>query len=244
MQIKEALKEYGLTENEIEIYLVLLPLGSINLQQISKRIGLPRTTIYNTLNYLAQKGLISTIIKKNAKHYEATDPEKIIDKIEEKKQLILQSLPELKALKETIKKSSSVEIYEGQKGLFTLLSDVFKKKQETYYFGSYSLSVEMLKHFPGHFRTIRMERRIPAKIVMDSYDDETFHTKLFKQLTELRFNNALKNFPCMIFIYGNKVAMYTLKKDLIGIIIDNEQVAEAMKFIFDTYWKTARKAKL
>jgi hypothetical protein len=187
------------------------------------------------------KGLVSFIIKKGVRYYESAEPHKLLDKLDEKQALLRSILPELDALKKTIKQSSSVEIYEGSKGLFTILSDVFKKKQQTYYFGSYSLSKEVLKHQPEHFRTLRLERKISAKIVIDTYDEEMFHKKAYKNITHMRFNDALKDFPCMIFIYGNKVALYTLKKDLIGVIITNEQVAEAMKLIFMLYWDNAKK---
>jgi hypothetical protein len=163
-----------------------------------------------------------------------------LDKLDEKRELINSVLPELESLKKTIRENSSVEIFQGSKGLFTILSDVFKKRQQTYYFGSYSLSVNILKHQPEHFRTIRLDRKIPAKIVIDEYDEETFHKKEYTRITEMRFNNSLKDFPCMIFIYGNKVALYTLKKDVIGVIITNEQVADAMKMVFDMYWNNSK----
>ena len=54
----------------------------------------------------------------------------------------------------------------------------------------------------------------------------------------------LKNFPCMIFIYGNKVAIYTVKEDLIGIIIKNKEFSEAMRLIFNLYWAKGTPAKL
>ena len=244
MDIELALKEYGLTEKEIKVYLTLLPLGNINLQEIAKRIDLPRTTVYNTLSYLHQKGLISKIIKKGVTYFEATDPKKLVDNLEQRKKLIEKVMPKLEGLKQIIKESSSVEIYEGSKGLFTILSDVFKIKQQTYYFGSYSMSVEVLKHQPEHFRTIRLEKKIPAKIVIDTYDEETFHKESYKKITQMRFLDSLKDFPCMIFIYGEKVALYTLEGDLVGIIIKNSQVATAMKFVFDTYWKMGKPAKL
>ena len=240
MKKAQILKEYGLSEKEALVYLELLPLGKINLQEIAKRVNLARTTIYNTLNYLISKGLVSFIINKGVRFYEATDPNKLLDKLNEKKELINSILPELESLKKTIKESSSVEIFQGSKGLFTVLSDVFKKKQQTYYFGSYSLSVEVLKHQPKHFRTIRLDRKIPAKIVIDNYDEEIFYDEEYKKITKIRFNESLKDFPCMIFIYGNKVALYTLKKDVIGIIISNEQVADAMKMIFDIYWNNSK----
>lgn len=244
MDIELALQEYGLSQKEIKVYLVLLPLGNINLQEIAKRVDLPRTTVYNTLNYLHQKGLVSKIIKKGVTYFEATEPKKLIDNLQQRKKLIEKVLPKLEGMKRIVKESSSVEIYEGSKGLFTILSDVFKTKQQTYYFGSYSLSVEVLKHQPEHFRTIRLEKKIPAKIVIDPYDEETFHKKQYKKITQMRFLESLKDFPCMIFIYGKKVALYTLKGDLIGIIIKNPEVASAMRMIFDTYWAMGKPAKI
>jgi len=158
--------------------------------------------------------------------------------------LIKSILPNLNLLKESKTSVSSAEIFEGTKGLFTILSDVFKKRQQVYYFGSYSLSKEVLKHQPEHFRTLRVDRKIRAKIVIDPYDEPTFHEPKYTKITEMRFTSALKNFPCMVFVYGNKVAIYTLKKDLVGVIISNQQVAEAMKMIFDIYWKMAKRVKL
>jgi sugar-specific transcriptional regulator TrmB len=241
MDIELALKEYGLSEKEIRIYLVLLPLGSINLQEIAKRVDFPRTTVYNTLNYLCQKGLVSTIIKKGVTYFEASDPNKLIDKLSQKKELLEKALPDLLGLKKSNIEPSSVEIYQGSKGISTILSDVFKVNQETYYFGSYSLSIERLKHLPEHVRMIRLDKKIHAKIVMDRYDEEIFHKPSYKNITEMRFLDSLKDFPCMIFIYGNKVALYTLKEDLVGVIISNKEVAVAMKMIFDIYWKLAKK---
>lgn len=244
MDINLALKEYGLTNKEIDVYLALLPLGSINLQEIAKRVDFPRTTVYNTLNYLLQKGLVSKIIKKGVTYFEASDPDKLIDKLKQKKELLERVLPNLQGLKKSKIESSSVEIYEGNKGLSTILSDVFKVKQQTYYFGSYSLSVERLKHLPEHVRTIRLEKKIPAKIVIDRYDEDTFHKPTYKKITEMRFLDSLKDFPCMVFIYGNNVAIYTLKDELVGIIIKNKQVAEAMKLIFNIYWKMSKPARI
>src|SRR3989344_4542252 len=235
-----ALKEYGLNDKEIKVYMALLPLGNINLQEIAKRVDMPRTTIYNTLNYLSNKGLISKIIKKGVTYFEASDPYVLLERLKDKERLIEKVLPNLQNIKKLVKESSSVEIYEGSKGLFTILNDIFKLKQQIYYFGSYSLSKEMLKHQPEHFRTIRLDRKIPAKIVIDPYDEDTFHRKEYKKITEMRYLKSLKDFPCMVFIYGKRVAIYTIKDDLIGIIIKNEQVAQAMKMVFDIYWRMGK----
>lgn len=239
-----ALKEYGLTDKEIEVYLALLPLGSINIQEIAKRIGLPRTTIYNTLNYLSTKGLVSKIIKGHITFFEATEPKKLINDIEEKKKLLTSALPELENLKKQIIESSSVEIYEGFKGISTILSEVFREKQQTYYFGSYSKSLEILKHLPEHSANIRLINKIPAKIIIENFEEPRFREKDYKKITELRFLKSLKDFPCMIFIFGERVALYTLEGDLVGIIIKNKEVSQAIKIIFEMYWNMAKPVKL
>ena len=240
MDKNQALKEFGLTDKESKVYLSLLSLGSVNLQELARRIDLPRTTIYNTINYLYTKGLVSRIVKGYVTYFEAVDPSKIIDNINQKKEIILSVLPELESLKKNIKESSSVEIYEGFKGISTILADVFKERQQTYYFGSYSKSVEILKHLPEHFRNLRIQKKIPAKIVIDHYDEETFHKKSYRKITQMRFLDSLKDFPCMIFIYGSKIAMYTVSGELIGIIIKNKEFSQAMKIVFNIYWGQAK----
>ncbi|HLC72677.1 MAG TPA: helix-turn-helix domain-containing protein [Candidatus Nanoarchaeia archaeon] len=238
------LKELGLTDKEIEVYLALLPLGSINLQVLAKKVDLPRTTVYNTLTYLATKGLVSKIIKNHITYFAAVDPHKLIDTLDQKKELVLSVLPELESLKTYVKESSAVEIYEGFKGISTILADIFKEKQQTYYFGSYSKSAEILQHLPKHYRALRLEKKIPAKIVIDTYDEETFYTPAYKKITEMRFLDLLKDFPCMIFIYGIKVALYTVQGDLVGVIIKNKEFSQAMQLIFTLYWDQGKPAKL
>ncbi len=244
MDLVVPLKEYGLTDKEIGVYLELLPLGTINLQEIAKRLEYPRTTVYNTLNYLVSKGLVSKINKKGVTCFTATEPEKFLDNLDEKKRLIEGILPKLKELQEDQKQSSNVQIYEGFKGIFSILSDVFKIKQQTYYFGGYKKSLDILKHLPDQARLNRVDRNIPAKVVIDPTDEPLFHTPKYKKLTELRFLPSLEDFPAMIFIYGNKVAMFTVRGDLVGVIIENKQFSEAMKIVFDMYWSQAKSAKL
>jgi len=242
MDIITPLKAYGLTEKEITVYMSLLPLGTVNLQLIAKRLDFPRTTVYNTLSQLIEKGLVSRLVKKGVNHFTAVDPQKLTAKLEEKKHLIESIMPNLQALKMQVADLSSVEIYEGFKGVYTVLCDVFKEKQQTYYFGGYAGALEILKHIPDHARMMRLEKKIPARIVIAPIEAEIFHDKTYKSLTEMRFLDAMKNFPCMILIYGNNVAIHTVEGELIGIIIRNKEVAVAMKLIFDMYWMQATPA--
>lgn len=244
MDLTVPLREYGLTDKEIKTYTELLPLGTVNLQEIARRVDYPRTTVYNTLNYLVAKGLVSKINKKGVTCFTATEPEKFLDTLDERKRLIEEILPQLKNLQENQRQSSSVQIYEGFKGIFTILSDVFKVKQQTYYFGGYKKSLDILKHLPDQARLRRLEKNIPAKVVIDPTDEPLFHTPKYKKITQMRFLPSLVDFPAMIFIYGNKVAMFTVRGDLVGVIIENKEFSETMKIVFDLYWNQGKPAKI
>ena len=207
MDVNLALKEFGLSEKESRTYLALLPQGTATLQNIAQHLDFPRTTVYNSLNYLLERGLVSKINIKGIAHYQATDPQKLVAIIDQKKKIVLAAIPQLEVLQKTPHAQSKIEMYEGTKGVFSILADVFSTKQQTYYFGSYSHSLEILKHLPSQARTMRLEKKIPAHIVIDPFDEPSFHTKEYNTITKMRFHKGLKEFPCMIFIYGKKATL-------------------------------------
>jgi len=243
MDIHSALQSFGLSDKESKIYIELLPLGTVKLQDIAKRAGYPRSTVYHTLNYLTNKGLVAKIIRDNVTYYTATDPNELKAQLKEKEHLIDSILPSLHSLKLSSKEPSSVEIYEGFNGVQTILSDLVKVRQQVYYFGGYGNSLSTLKHLPNYTRIQRIEKKIHSKIVYDPVDEPILHTKEYQEFSELRFLDEFKDFPCMIFVYGDKVSMFSHKTDLVGIIIKNKDFAEAMKRIFYTYFDRAKSPK-
>ena len=89
-----------------------------------------------------------------------------------------------------------------------------------------------------------MERKkIHAKVIYDPTDEPILHTKEYQEVTELRFYKGFEDFPVMIFIYGNKVSLFSHKNDLVGVIIKNKDFAEAMKMVFNIYWDMAKPTK-
>ncbi|MFX0212156.1 MAG: helix-turn-helix domain-containing protein, partial [Candidatus Hodarchaeota archaeon] len=77
-KIRETLEEYGLSKNETNVYLKLIKLGTCSVYKLSEETTLPKSTCYDTLKTLKQKGLVSSIIKDKKKHFEAAEPEKIL----------------------------------------------------------------------------------------------------------------------------------------------------------------------
>jgi len=131
--IQETLQELGLNRRESLCYTALLELGSSKTGAIVKKTDIPSSKIYEILNKLIHKGLASYVKIGKIKHYQATDPKNLLNYIDEKKKKIEEILPQL-LLKQKFSKKQSVEMFEGQKAVFSLFVNLIRdaKPKEKY----------------------------------------------------------------------------------------------------------------
>ena len=86
--IENALEKIGLTNGEIKVYLALLELGSTTTWEITRKSEISGSKVYEVLDRLIGKGLVSYIIKNNVKYFESASPEMILSYLDEKTKLI------------------------------------------------------------------------------------------------------------------------------------------------------------
>ncbi len=234
----EELKEFGLSENEIVIYTALLKTGLTSANRIAKLTGLKRSTTYDNLALLTNKGIVSTIMKDRVNYYEAADPSKILKLLEEKKEKINKIIPKLKALKESIKERTGVTFFEGKKGVITVLNDILDEGKELWFYGSRKMAVIAMQHYPENFIQKRAKQRIVLKAVLADEDrgDPAYKDKHIDSLSKLKFSKDLNGISANIFIYSNRVALITSGENLIGVIIKNKEIVEQQKRVFNILW--------
>jgi sugar-specific transcriptional regulator TrmB len=236
----KALKEFGLSENEIKTYITLLKTGESSVQEIAKNAELPRTTCYHILTSLQQKGLIGTAVKKHIKYFQATPPKILVKILNQKKRYIEEAIPELKAMISTFKQKPEVEILEGINGIKTILLDILEEKNEILHYGDIISLVKNLEYiFPQYIKE-RIRKKIPIRIIGKK---EPEHSKLIKSAKKeyRKFKFLPENFifKTSVFIYKDKVAILNLQKEpCYGIIISNEDYQDTQKQIFELLWKS------
>ncbi|MBI2148560.1 helix-turn-helix domain-containing protein [Candidatus Woesearchaeota archaeon] len=98
MVYEKILEEIGLTKNETKIYLNLLKIGSTTTGNIIKETGIHTSKVYDGLERLMHKGLVSYVIISNVKYFKAVDPERLIDFLEDKKNAINKQEEEIKKI--------------------------------------------------------------------------------------------------------------------------------------------------
>ncbi len=88
LEIKNTLQEIGLTQSEIKVYLALLKLGSSTKKSIVKEAKITPSKLYEIVDKLINKGLVSYVKKNKVLHFSAAPPEQVLDYLDTKVQKI------------------------------------------------------------------------------------------------------------------------------------------------------------
>jgi len=110
----DKLRQIGLSDKESNVYLALIEFGDSLVSEIAERTRINRSLLYDVLSGLADKGMVTYILKNNVRYYRAAEPEKILSIIREKENIFKTMLPELMALHKPQTKKPIVEILEGK----------------------------------------------------------------------------------------------------------------------------------
>src|SRR3989344_8299023 len=128
--IQDSLRNIGLTNGEIKVYISLLEIGSSTTWNITKKSEISGSKVYEVLERLAKKGLVSSINKNGVKYFEASSPNRILDYLKEKENQVKEEkisiqkiIPEL-ILKQKNKGKNEVKVLTGWEGLKTAEEDI------------------------------------------------------------------------------------------------------------------------
>ncbi len=242
----KVLKEIGLTDNEINIYLALLQIGSSTATPIARKSKVHRSRVYESLNRLIEKGLVSYKIKSNRKYFEAQNPETIIDLLEEKKNEVKEILPKLKELQLTKPDKQEANVFDGYKGLKSVMQNAInqlKKGEEILIFGArggQDLNPEVWHAFFKQINKKRLNKGIKYKVIFNEDLRDKAIAKTFQKskLTEVRF--IKQHTPAGINIHGNNVAIVNWDK-LITFLITSKEVSSSFREYFKIMWQQAKR---
>jgi len=237
VDMRYQLHESGFKENESKIYVALLELGPSNAGLISRKAGLHRRVVYDTIEMLIKKGLVGYILKNNIKLFQASNPEKILDNLKEKENSIQEILQEMVSLYTQTKEKEETNFYKGKNGLKTVFEDQLQTGKEIKIIGASQLAYEILQFYFKWFDQKRVKARIKTKIIFN----ETMKKPKIP-LSDIRYLPEKYSSPLAINIYGDKVAIILWSKENpLAIVIKNKEISEGYNKYFELMWKASKK---
>ena len=244
--IQDLLK-IGLTEGESKVYLALIELGSSTVGPIVKKSGVAYSNIYDILQRLMEKGLVSYIIKNKTKHFQAVSPANLLDYLEKKeeeinnqKKLLKNFLPRLEELQK-LKPEQDAEIFIGIKGLKSAYEKLLKgatKTDEDLFF--YIHEEEYAEESDLFYFSIQnlLKKTTPRGIV----NKFAIKSKFIKKARFIDVRYVEFPIPGNIEVCSNKLLLISWKKPIIAVLIHSQSISDNFRNYFETVWKIAKKS--
>lgn len=243
------LEEVGLTESEAKVYLALLKLGETTAGPVVDEAKVTRSKIYDILERLKNKGLVSHITKESTKYFSATDPSNILDYLDKKENEIINKkesvknlLPQLEQQYKQVMENKIAEIYMGMKGMqnaFNLLVKEFSSKEEYYAFGAgKGENVEKIQIFFNRLHRERIKKKVNAKIIFNKSSRGFFKSQEKSNFVQVKY--LIESTPTAINIYKNYTIISILTEEPITFLIRNNDVASSFKEYFKVMWDIAK----
>mgnify|MGYP001560873674 CR=1 FL=1 len=243
-KITNILREYGLKESEINIYLYLVGKKELTAYKIAKDLKINRSTCYDVLERLISKGFVSKREIGKTNYYSINEISSIISKLKSKEIILNSLMPELEKLQTVPEmKIRELENVEGRKQFNFNVFKLFQKKEidSIYILGNTPSPTTGL----GIFVEKLIEEGIKRKLKFNYkaiWDIKFKNHEIIKKFKKVGENKFLEKIPSKsgTFIYGEYVAfLFTIDKPY-TIEIKNKLIAEEMKSYFNHLWKLAK----
>ncbi|MFZ2193070.1 MAG: helix-turn-helix domain-containing protein [Candidatus Moraniibacteriota bacterium] len=237
----EKLQIAGLSEKEAKVYVAVLELGEATIAEITKKSKIKRSTIYDILNTLKEKGIISQTRLNKRPIFLAENPKKMLEKLEEKKRGLEEAVPELLSIMNLLDKKPKIRYFEGIEGVREVFEDTLRyPNQELLTWFSHPNINLGEDFFWKYYNPERLKRKIWGRAIATDTPqnralNETFGNKWLAKM-KISSNKSLLKLDIEIKIYGkNKVGIVSYKEDL-GIVIESKKIYDGLKAIFEVMW--------
>lgn len=243
------LLKLGLSSKEAAVYMALMGLGASSpVSTIAKKAIVNRTTTYDILEILLEKGLVISQKKKSSRYYEALPPEKIVAYLKEQSEKFSYLAQEASAMLPELNvhyRASGrpkVYFYEGDEGLIRVYEETLSSSEEILAYASDQANQDAIPwYFPQYYKR-RAEKKIPIRALFPDTPKDRERHKL--DSVELRQSRLLPkdklDFTPEVNFFDNKMMIADWKEKL-GIIIESEEIVKVFKQTFELAWEAAEK---
>jgi len=236
--LEQNLSKLGFSPSEIKVYLYLFKTGSNYANKISSETKINRTNVYEALDRLVAKGVVSFITKNKVKWFEAKNPDSVFTLIKEKEEELKVTrddlLKDINSLKVSPDKNSlEANVFVGRKGLRMLFEGILVVRKPV----SFMASQWQFKEYFGPYYDLWHKQRAMKGIKQRTIFPISFKGKVNKkELLEFKFVDNNFTSPTSTVIYGDNCLFIQWSKEPIAIKINNKEIARSHLNYFNMLW--------
>lgn len=252
--IKE-LEAIGLTNGESRVYKALCEIGESSAGPICDASKVHRSIIYQVLEKLLEKGIISVINENGTKKYQAAPPNVLLQFVEQeqndlerRKENLVEIFPTIVQLQASGKRSTAT-LYSGFQGVlnatFSML-EILKEGEEYFMVHIPAIQPQYHNDMWDKFHIIREERKIKARHLYNKGCSE----KILKERNARKGMDArimpvdFKSPPTYYAVFKNVTHILLSQGETpITIEIINKDIADGFRAYFEWLWKQSKPFK-
>ena len=237
------LRELGFSERETKVYIALLEIGLTTTGPITNKTKLQSAKVYETLNKLIDKGLVSFIIKSKTKYFQAAEPKEILNLIDDRKRRFKEVLEELE-LKQKYSDSKQIAVvHEGFKSFKALFNKILDQLNKGDKYWAFAFKNEYNSTAASLFLQ-KFHEKLALKKVDDRLLGHTFVRKEIKKTFSTNKNIKIRftknETPLGVIILEDKVINLIWGERPTAIEITSEQICAQYRSFFLELWKMSK----
>ena len=247
--ITDSLEKAGFEPSVAQIYTILAESGELSVGQIVEKSKLSRAGAYDALNLLLAQAYIEYRKEGRNAFYKAVHPDKLYGLIEEKRRETTQLEDEVKGAIKALtgafnltQNKPGVRFFEGIDGIREVIFDSLSAKKEILTFLDVDATQQHIEDINREYVKERVRLGIKKRQIAPDTEKTRTRYQNYSPLLEVRLMPPnIKPFQTSIQIYNNTVSFSTLNdKKMIGIIIEDEQIAMTIRSLFECIWQTGQ----
>jgi sugar-specific transcriptional regulator TrmB len=243
--MNDGLKLLGLSNNEIQVYLVLLKSGSLTGTEIRNKTNLANSRVYSSIDSLTNKGLVTYEKRARGKIYSAVDPEVIESLQKEREAKIKKCIPFLKQIKNNEIRATETAVFEGFQGFkhaFYKFSEECPINEEVFIIGfsNQTYKNEQLANLLRDVNKISIKKKHKFRMILDNKENKFYERRSKEGISKIRFMGNGFISPAAIDIFGDTVYMFMWDENPYVFRIKNKNIAQGFKVYFEFLWKQAK----
>lgn len=240
----EILTSLGLSPNEAKIYESLLSSEEIGISEIALKANIHRRNVYDTMNRLIEKGLVSRIFKKDEHKFRAVNPDKLREVIEAHERQLASIMPDMQKRWSSEPAQEAAYIYKGKEGYKNYLRDMINVAEDTYFLGAkglwYTPWVE--KQYLEDYRAAMQKKGKKFYTLYDHRVKEELPQALQNVGGEYKILPKKYRAPGVTDVFGDFVVTFTsvgignFGEDGTIFVMQNAELAETYRTWFRVIW--------
>lgn len=239
----QLLQEIGLTEHQAKAYILLIKHGELRPQDVFEKINTTRTNAYKIFEQLEELGLATRLEQSKKLSYRPAHPLALEKIAEHKRKVALEQEQKIKATMPSLldyyfthTEQPTIKMHQGKEGLRKIYSEQVKTGKQISLLRS-TADIDIYGFdFMDELRSMAHKYGIKRNLITpDDIRVAANWREVAQEFGDTRTWMDTDDYtaPVEWDVYGDKVSIIVFGEEAIGLVIEHEQVAKALKQIFE-----------